>query len=82
MKVLPQFSQQWERVQDDVVMLEEREDVGRALTADEESALLLECGRSRSRLLLPFVVLALETGARFNTCERCNGARLISSADA
>jgi integrase len=59
--------QQWERVQDDVVMLEEREDVGRALTAEEESALLLECGRSRSRLLLPFVVLALETGARFNT---------------
>ena len=48
-------------------MLEEREDVGRALTAEEESTLLLECGRSRSRLLLPFVVLALETGARFNT---------------
>jgi integrase len=58
---------QWERLQDDVVMLEEREDVGRALTAEEESALLLECGRSRSRMLLPFVVLALETGARFNT---------------
>ena len=56
---------QWERLQDDVVMLEEREDVGRALTAEEESALLLECGRSRSRMLLPFVVLALETGARF-----------------
>ena len=48
-------------------MLDEREDVGRALTAEEESALLLECGRSRSRMLLPFVVLALETGARFNT---------------
>ena len=59
--------QQWERVQDDVVMLEEREDVGRALTVEEESALLLECGRSRSRLLLPFVVLALKTGGRFNT---------------
>jgi integrase len=58
---------QWERLQDDVVMLDEREDVGRALTAEEESALLLECGRSRSRMLLPFVVLALETGARFNT---------------
>jgi integrase len=40
---------------------------GRALTAEEESALLLECGRSRSRILLPFVVLALNTGARFNT---------------
>ena len=60
-------NKQWERLQDDVVMLEERDDVGRALTAEEESALLLECGRSRSRMLLPFVVLALETGARFNT---------------
>ncbi len=40
---------------------------GRALTAEEESDLLLECGRSRSRILLPFVVLALNTGARFNT---------------
>ncbi len=33
---------QWERLQDDVVMLEERSDVGHALTAEEESALLLE----------------------------------------
>jgi integrase len=39
---------------------------GRALTAEEESALLLECGRSRSRALLPFVTLALATGARYN----------------
>lgn len=58
---------QWGLLQDDVVMLDERDDVGRALAAEEESALLLECGRSRSRILLPFVVLALETGARFNT---------------
>jgi integrase len=68
--------QQWERVQDDVVMLEEREDVGRALTAEEESALLLECARSRSRLLLPFVVLALETGARFNTVRTLQWCRV------
>ena len=58
---------QWERLQDDVVMEPEREDVGHALTAEEQSALLLECGKSRSRILLPFVMLALETGARFNT---------------
>ncbi len=57
----------WARIQADVTMLLERQDAGRALTADEESSLLLECGRSRSRILLPFVVLALETGARFNT---------------
>jgi integrase len=57
----------WARVQPDVNMLPEREDAGRALSEEEESALLLECGRSRSRILLPFVLLALETGARFNT---------------
>lgn len=68
--------QQWERVQNDVAMLEEREDVGRALTAEEESALLLECTRSRSRLLLPFVVLALETGARFNTVRTLQWSRV------
>ena len=29
--------------------------------------MLRECGKSRARILLPFVVLALETGARYNT---------------
>jgi integrase len=57
---------QWERIQKDVKMLQERTDVGRALTADEEKALLHACSLSRSRCLLPFVTTALETGARFN----------------
>jgi integrase len=57
----------WARIQPDVAMLPERQDCGRALTAEEERTLLHECGESRSRLLLPFVVLALETGSRFNT---------------
>jgi integrase len=57
----------WERIRQKVVMLKERQDVGRALSPDEETALLYACGRSRSRILLPFVTLALETGARFNT---------------
>ncbi|HKD84827.1 MAG TPA: integrase [Terriglobales bacterium] len=57
----------WARIQSNVSMLPEREDIGRALTSEEESALLFECGRSRSRILLPFVLLALETGARYNT---------------
>lgn len=57
----------WARIQSDVQMLPERQDVGRALTAGEESTLLLECGKSRSRILFSFVVLALETGARYNT---------------
>lgn len=57
----------WARLQGTVKMLPERQDVGHALTPEEESMLLVECGRSRSRILLPFVVLALETGARYNT---------------
>jgi integrase len=57
----------WARIQTDVHMLKEKEDAGRALTPAEESRLLLECGRSPSRALLPFVALALETGARYNT---------------
>lgn len=57
----------WERIKPDVVMLAERQGVGRALSPDEEAVLLSECGKSRSRILLPFVMLALETGARFNT---------------
>jgi integrase len=57
----------WDRVRPDVVMLLERLECGRALTAEEELILTYECGQSRCRLLLPFVVLALETGARFNT---------------
>jgi integrase len=57
----------WARIQTDVRMLPERQDAGRALTDEEESVLLLECGKSRSRILSPFVLLALETGARYNT---------------
>jgi integrase len=65
----------WARIQSHVEMLRERQDVGHALSAEEETALLAECGKSRSRLLLPFVVLALETGARYGTLRRlqwCN----------
>jgi integrase len=57
----------WERIKPDVAMLTERQDVGQALTPHQEAVLLHECGRSRSRILLPFGTLALETGARFNT---------------
>jgi integrase len=60
----------WARIQPDVEMLPEREDVGYALPTDEETVLLAECGKSRSRLLLPFVILNLETGSRFGTLQR------------
>ena len=50
-----------------VGMLEERRDAGRALTPTEERILLLECEESASRRLSPFVLLLLETGARYST---------------
>lgn len=58
-------SGQWARIQPDVKMLPTRDDVGRAITPEEEAALLQACGKSRSRSLVPFVTLAIETGARF-----------------
>jgi integrase len=57
----------WARIQTDVTMLKEKDDAGLALTPEQEAMLLLECGRSASRILFPFVALALETGARYNT---------------
>lgn len=55
----------WARLQPDVKMLATRDDIGRAITQEEESALLQACGKSRSRSLVPFVTLAIETGARY-----------------
>jgi len=58
-------SGQWARLQPQVTMLATRDDIGRAITAEEESALLQACGKSRSRSLVAFVTLAIETGARY-----------------
>jgi integrase len=55
----------WAHLQRDVRMLHAREDVGRAITAEEERALLEACTKSRSRCLRVFVILAIETGARY-----------------
>ena len=55
----------WAAIQPDVRMLPTREDIGKALTPDEETALLAACGESRSRSLLPAVTLALYTGMRY-----------------
>ena len=55
----------WARLQPEVNMLATRDDIGRAITPEEESALLQACGKSRSRSLVPFVTLAIETGARY-----------------
>jgi integrase len=55
----------WARLQPNVYMLATRDDIGRAITPEEESALIQACGKSRSRSLVPFVTLAIETGARY-----------------
>ncbi|HEY1649534.1 MAG TPA: integrase [Terracidiphilus sp.] len=57
----------WARIQPEVAMLPASDDVGRAITAEEEAALLQACSQSRSRSLVPFVTLAIETGARYGT---------------
>lgn len=57
----------WGRIAGDVSMLKDRENVGVALTPEQENLLLAECGRSVCRGLRPFVVIALSTGARHST---------------
>ncbi len=61
----------WAAIQPDVKMLRVREDVGRAISRDEESALLEACRASRSRSLYPAVLVAL------NTCMRYSELRLL-----
>jgi hypothetical protein len=61
LRAILKLSGQWARLQRDVKMLPRREDVGRAISPEEEAALLQACGKSRS--LVPFVTLAIETGA-------------------
>jgi len=55
----------WERVQRDVSPLRVADDVGRAISLEEEERLLRACAQSRSRALYPAVVLALNTGLRY-----------------
>jgi integrase len=57
---------QWARLQPDVKMMATRDDIGRAISSEEESSLLQACGKSRSRSLVPLVTLAIETGARYS----------------
>src|SRR5262245_37580096 len=61
----------WAAIQPDVRMLPTRDDIGRAVTLEEETKLLAECSESRSRSLLPAVTLAL------NTCMRYSEIRLL-----
>jgi integrase len=56
----------WEALKEDVASkLDEEKEVGQVLTPEQQRILLAECSRSVSRGLLPFVVVAIETGARY-----------------
>jgi integrase len=59
----------WARIQPFIKALKVNDDVGVALTHEQEKALLEACSLSRSRSLLPFVITLLETGARFATVQ-------------
>ena len=61
----------WAAIQPDVRMLRAREDVGRAISREEEALLLGACRSSRSRSLYHAVTLAL------NTCMRYSELRLL-----
>ena len=54
----------WANIQPDIRMLRVREEVGRALSDDEQHRLLAVCRASRSRSLYPAVLLSLHTGLR------------------
>ena len=56
----------WASIQPDVRMLPARDDVGKALSAEEEKDLLAACSDSRSRSLMPAVLMALNTGMRLS----------------
>jgi integrase len=61
----------WFAIQPDVRMLRAPDDVGRAITREEETALLAACQSSRSRSLHTAVLVAL------NTCMRYSELRLL-----
>ena len=62
----------WFAIQPDVRMLRATDDVGRAISREEEAALLTACQLSRSRSLHTAVLLAL------NTCMRYSELRLLT----
>jgi integrase len=54
----------WASIQPDVRMLRTSDEIGQAITSEQETELLDACRESRSRSLLPVVALALSTAMR------------------
>jgi integrase len=59
-------NRRWSEIQIDVRVLPTRDDIGHALTLQEEERLLASCAISRSPLLHPAVVLALSSAMRYS----------------
>jgi integrase len=72
----------WAEIQPDVRMLPTRDDIGRAISNVEEERLLKACGESRSRSLLPAVILALNTCMRYSEIRFMTWAQLDFSTRA
>ncbi len=64
LRMIMKSARLWASIADDVRMLTERKDVGRALTADEETRLLEACKRSPQPSLYTAVVIFCNTGLR------------------
>jgi integrase len=71
MRAILRRARVWQEIQIDIRMLPTRDDIGHALTPEEETALLAECLNSRSRSLYVAVQVAL------NTCMRYSEIRLL-----
>jgi integrase len=56
----------WVNLQTDVKMLPTRDDIGQAITHEQEAKLLEQCNKSRSRSLYPAVTLTLSTAMRYS----------------
>lgn len=56
----------WASLQPDVRMVSALDDIGKALSLENEKKLLDACAESRARSLLPAVLLALNTGMRYS----------------
>jgi hypothetical protein len=56
----------WADIQPDVQMLGVSDNVGKALTVEEERLVLDACLTNRSKAILPVVTLALSTGMRYD----------------
>jgi integrase len=66
MRAILRRARVWQEIQIDIRMLPTRDDIGHALSAKEETAMLAECLNSRSRSLYVAVMLALNTAMRYS----------------